>query len=551
MILEYLRKLLFFLHTNDNMESPVAVIKESMTRRSIYQVKLQQPHGLTDRLNFRPAALNGETLEIESLYHPFDPASLTPGQTIDITIYLLPDADHPPGFINCTTSLIEAVSATRLRLALPRHIDRISHNKTDRLQLEPRHAPILAAWCLVKKCDNIRLLKMVNPLILHMPKGFDHERGLIDISPKGACISLDRETYRLHKKDIKTGRDLLLQMAFPGPTGSQRHEFLIVASIRYQRPNLVSGRMELGLQFNHSFSATPKPAWLPCNTEGIAELKWLLQEYKKLYLAEIKTKLSALCDPDSLEAAGAALPDAPADCALSFQAAMNQAALGIFNGCMPQLCNVRLAMQFLRARLPDAEGQEILSNGLEQLEIATMRLENIQETTAGDSSTYETLRPRDIVAQALSFFEHTLAANGIVVERSFQDNLPDIQGDPRQLRLLFKNLLVNALEAMQPHGGRLSLGVSVDIHENDLVIAVEDSGGGIPPEVRARIFQPYQSIPGNGAPGLGLAVAQRIATAHGGRIELFTSLGEGSTFAVRLPLATPVPEARTASEVRP
>ena len=91
----------------------------------------------------------------------------------------------------------------------------------------------------------------------------------------------------------------------------------------------------------------------------------------------------------------------------------------------------------------------------------------------------------------------------------------------------------------------------MDIHENDLVIAVEDSGGGIPPDVRARIFQPYQSIPGNGAPGLGLAVAQRIASAHGGRIELFTSLGEGSTFAVRLPLATPVPEARAIREVRP
>ncbi|MHC1789617.1 sensor histidine kinase [Solidesulfovibrio sp.] len=502
----------------------------------MYQIKLEQGYGLTDRLNFRPVSLDNGTVELETLYHPFDVKYFQNETKLAITIYLLPDAANPPAFINCTAPLLEVISNTRLRIAVPEHVDRLSHNKTDRIQLEPRHVPILAAWCLIKKCDNIRLLKMFNPLILHMPKGSDPDRGLINISSKGACISLGRESYQQHKKDIKNGRDLLLQMSFPGPESTQRYEYLVIAVIRYLRPNLVSGRMEIGLQFNHCFAATPRPHWMDCEKTGIPELKWLLQEYKRIYLAEIKKKLTALCDPDSLEDAAGDAGTAPADSALTAMASMNKVAQGLFNDCLPRLSNIKLGLQFLRGRDENDPKGSLLNTSIQQLEVVTTKLENVQEMTGGDKAVFVAVRLRDILTQAIEAFDSIIESNGITVERHFQDNIPDIQGDPRQLRLVFKNLILNAVESMHPQGGGLRLSITQDTYQNDLVISVEDMGGGIPGDVRARIFQPYQSIKEYAGLGLGLAVSQRIAGAHGGRIELLSSLGEGSTFTVRLPI---------------
>ena len=168
--------------------------------------------------------------------------------------------------------------------------------------------------------------------------------------------------------------------------------------------------------------------------------------------------------------------------------------------------------------------------------------------TSGDKSAFIDLRIRDIINQAVQALDSILEANGIALERYVQNNLPDIQGDPRQLRLVFKNLIINALEALQPHGGTLRIAVSQDAYQQELVISVEDTGSGIPSDVRTAIFEPYQSIRACG--GLGLAVSQRIASAHGGRIELLTSLGEGSTFTVRLPIASVLP-ATDNSESKP
>ena len=550
MIIEYLKRLLFFSGSTENAESPKDVVEESLSRRSVYQIKLEQGHGLTDRLNFRPVALENNLLTLETLYHPFNPHYFQNEKHLDITIYLLPDATNPPAFINCSAALSDVRSNTRLRIELPQHIDRISHNKTDRIQLEPRHVPILATWCLIKKCDNIRLLKMFNPLILHMPKGHDQERGLINISSTGACISLDRESYQQHKKDLKNGRDLLVQMSFPGPKSNQRYEYLIIASIRYLRPNLVSGRMELGLLFNHFFTPTPKPNWVVCEKDGIPELKWLLQAYKTIYLTEIKKKLSALCDPESMES-GMEEPAARAvDRCLESMAAMNKVAQGFCNDCLPAISNIKLGLQFLQTRDEQDGKGSILYNSIQQLEIVTTKLENVQEMTSGDKSAFIDLRIRDIINQAVQALDSILEANGIALERYVQNNLPDIQGDPRQLRLVFKNLIINALEALQPHGGTLRIAVSQDAYQQELVISVEDTGSGIPSDVRTAIFEPYQSIRACGGLGLGLAVSQRIASAHGGRIELLTSLGEGSTFTVRLPIASVLP-ATDNSESKP
>jgi signal transduction histidine kinase len=108
--------------------------------------------------------------------------------------------------------------------------------------------------------------------------------------------------------------------------------------------------------------------------------------------------------------------------------------------------------------------------------------------------------------------------------------------DESQLRQALLNLLRNAREAM-PDGGPIDVHVSAE--GMSVVIDVEDRGGGIPEEIRARVFDPFFSTKGEGT-GLGLAITRQIAEAHGGGISCDprdARDGGGTRFRISLPIA--------------
>ena len=102
--------------------------------------------------------------------------------------------------------------------------------------------------------------------------------------------------------------------------------------------------------------------------------------------------------------------------------------------------------------------------------------------------------------------------------------------DRDQLTQVLVNLIKNAEEAM-PNGGRVT--VRTRVHQGDVAIEVEDTGPGIKPEDRARIFEPYFTTK-EGGTGLGLAIASRVIQEHGGKLEVTGD--HGALFRVRLPL---------------
>jgi two-component system nitrogen regulation sensor histidine kinase NtrY len=106
--------------------------------------------------------------------------------------------------------------------------------------------------------------------------------------------------------------------------------------------------------------------------------------------------------------------------------------------------------------------------------------------------------------------------------------------DRDQLTQVLVNLVKNAEEAMAGKGGAVR--VRVKGTEADAIVEVEDSGPGIPPEHRARIFEPYFTTK-EGGTGLGLAIAARILQEHGGKLEVGGEPGEGARFSVVLPRA--------------
>jgi len=139
---------------------------------------------------------------------------------------------------------------------------------------------------------------------------------------------------------------------------------------------------------------------------------------------------------------------------------------------------------------------------------------------------------RDTVAQTSSNFERRAGGH---VHLSLQLGDPTfVQADARELREVLVNLVHNALDAMTG-GGSLWLGVERD--EGVGVLVCRDDGGGIPESVLEHIFDPFFTTKGVQGTGLGLAVSFGIIHRFGGRIDVDSVEGEGTTFRLRLPLA--------------
>lgn len=124
-----------------------------------------------------------------------------------------------------------------------------------------------------------------------------------------------------------------------------------------------------------------------------------------------------------------------------------------------------------------------------------------------------------------------------------------IQGDKNHLIRVFNNLIINAIQAIPPERkGRIEL--SVSRRGAYSVVRIRDNGGGIPPEIQKRVFEPNFTTKSSGS-GLGLAICKRIVEAHDGRIYFETRLGEGTDFYVELPISTCEAPAEQPQETAP
>ena len=128
---------------------------------------------------------------------------------------------------------------------------------------------------------------------------------------------------------------------------------------------------------------------------------------------------------------------------------------------------------------------------------------------------------------------------GVALNAKFANDLPPLLGDGDRLAQVFTNLVDNALK-FTPEGGSITLRA---IHDrNEIQVAVDDTGKGIPkedvPHIFDRFYQADSARAGgehHGA-GLGLAIVHEIVAAHGGRISVRSALGRGTAFIVHLPL---------------
>jgi len=128
------------------------------------------------------------------------------------------------------------------------------------------------------------------------------------------------------------------------------------------------------------------------------------------------------------------------------------------------------------------------------------------------------------------------AGSHIRIHYEFDGDKGLVGGNPGQLHQMLLNLAMNACEAMPGDG---DLVFATRPRDEELVVEIRDTGRGIPIEYRERIFEPsFTTKPGKGA-GMGLAIVHAIVDGHGGRVEVESEPGQGTTVRLRLPRQIP------------
>jgi PAS domain S-box-containing protein len=143
----------------------------------------------------------------------------------------------------------------------------------------------------------------------------------------------------------------------------------------------------------------------------------------------------------------------------------------------------------------------------------------------------------DVIDKTLQLVENRLYKQKVSIEKKIDSDLPRMQADSQQLGQVLVNLYLNAIDAM-PEGGKLRVEAEIakpDGAEPIILITVADTGIGIDEMDREKIFQPFFTAKKRRGMGLGLPICQRIIKNHGGRIEVESQLGTGTTFKIYLP----------------
>jgi two-component system, NtrC family, sensor histidine kinase HydH len=216
--------------------------------------------------------------------------------------------------------------------------------------------------------------------------------------------------------------------------------------------------------------------------------------------------------------------------------AIGHLSAGLAHEIRNPLASISGAASILRRNLPadeklercvhiiDAECQRLNRLLTNFLNFARPRLPSFQQTNL-----------RALLKDVIQVAEHALSKRQIRLMDQVDNDLPDVECDPDQVRQVLLNLLINAIEA-SPDGAAITL--SAQAEEGRVVIRVVDEGSGVAPEHIEKLFDPFFTTKESGT-GLGLPVAHQIVGQMGGNLSARRNGDRGMTFSVALPLKQP------------
>ena len=197
------------------------------------------------------------------------------------------------------------------------------------------------------------------------------------------------------------------------------------------------------------------------------------------------------------------------------------------------IASIAVSAQLLRRRL-EAAGDSTAPADRIVAEVARV------ERTIADCLEYvrpmsPALKPhalRGLLESAMNDVRRMERAAGVVMDLDCGEGLGDLSCDGLRLREMFRNLLINAVEAMDGSG---KVVVEARLEDGHAVVRLADTGPGVPEDLRDRIFYPFFTTKTKGT-GIGLAMARRIAEVHRGVLDVENGAAGGAVFTVRLPV---------------
>jgi signal transduction histidine kinase len=228
----------------------------------------------------------------------------------------------------------------------------------------------------------------------------------------------------------------------------------------------------------------------------------------------------------------------------------------IKNMLMPVLNGAKLLdddLQELFASLPDVTPKQVMASRKFSREAVDMivknarriqgRMREIADTVKGISSPlrFAPCQVSEVVEGVFGILRFYATEMEVSLHTQGLDALPPIYADENRLFNALYNLVNNAIPET-PGGGSVTIGGSIGLEGKTVVLTVADTGGGMPPEIRDRLFT-NEAISGKaGGTGLGTKIVKDVVDAHAGTVSVDSAQGKGTTFTIQLPITPQNPE---------
>ncbi len=187
----------------------------------------------------------------------------------------------------------------------------------------------------------------------------------------------------------------------------------------------------------------------------------------------------------------------------------------------------------LRLEAQQKEDFDVISEEIRHIDAI---LRNFLEFSRPPKLQMQPMSPSDVVDMTLQLLRHRLDSYNVTVTVNRTERLPQVMGDPDQIKEAIMNILLNACEAMGDKGGQIVISEEKGVVEpwgRVAIVRIKDNGPGIPVKIREQIMEPFFSTKEDGT-GLGLSIVKRIMEEHGGWVHLHSQEGVGATFILGL-----------------